>query len=151
SLVSGSLGDGTGDVVVERFLDPYGDDVAGREITFPGVRDQEAPVDLGRLRPQPALEQVLVLLGRSLDDRRDLAAAQGAQPPARDRPLEREQEVLPALLLLRRHRIAERLRDGARLRGIGERPDVVELRAAHELAELAELRLPLAGEADDEC
>ncbi len=46
----------------------------GRDVPSVRVVDQEPAVDLGRLRAQPSLEQMLGLVARPLDERLDGAA-----------------------------------------------------------------------------
>ena len=123
----------------------------GNERPAARVGDQEPAVDLGRLRAQPALEQVLDLLAGPLDDRLDGRGR--AAPGACRRAIGCWSESRKSL---RRSFSSagtgspERLGARARLRRVGEGADVVELGRADELAELLELRLALPGKPDDE-
>src|SRR5262249_1986676 len=120
-------------VVIVGRGDSDGDEVAGRNLAASRVVDQKTPVDLRSLRAEPPLEEMLRLLARPLDERLDRLAAQGAVLLPGDRALERQQKVPAAVLLLRGHGIAKRLRRRAGLGRVGERADVVELHLPHEL------------------
>src|SRR5262249_39827041 len=63
---------------------------------------------------------------------------------------EGKKELAPPLLLFRRDRVAQRLGARARLGGVSEGADIVELCVAKELAQVGKLFLALSGEADDE-
>src|SRR6266536_3717181 len=137
-------------VVVVCLRDPHAYDLAGRDVAAAGVVDEETAVDLGGLRRQKPLEEVLRLLAGALDDRLDGPSDERPALLPRDRPLERKEKIPSTLLLLRGHPVAQRLGGRSRLGRIRECPDVVELRAADELAQLAELGFSFTGEADDE-
>src|SRR6266508_357537 len=64
-----SADDSADEVVVVGVRDPDADDVARCDVATAGVVDQEAAVDLGRLRANPPFEQAFGLVARAFDDR----------------------------------------------------------------------------------
>src|SRR5881628_2446370 len=96
-------------VVVVRLRDPHANDLAGGHVAAGGVVDEETAVDLGGLRRQTPLEEVLGLLAGALDDRLDGPPGERPVLIPRDRPLERKEKIPSTLLLLRGHRVEERL------------------------------------------
>ena len=95
-------------------------DVAREDIPPAESLISSRPSISGAMRPEAPLEQVLGFPAGSLDDHFHGPPPQGRELAAGDRLLEREEKLAPALLLLGRNRIAQRLGARAGLRRVGE-------------------------------
>src|SRR5262245_33203535 len=114
------------------------------------VVEDHRPIDLGGLAGGAALQQQVALGVRPLHQHLQALAHAAAVPPGHQPLLLGHQPAPARLLRPARDPALEAVGRGALLVGVGEHPDVVELRVAHEAQELLEVGLGLPGEADDE-